>query len=91
MEEDDRSVPESPILPPDKVVETGKRKEIIHSPMHSVTAPTSPLPTSASTITNSKFLSSRNDHNGKVKSLPVNIFTYLIFSYFFPSCIIARD
>ncbi|XP_050462670.1 unextended protein isoform X2 [Cataglyphis hispanica] len=74
LEEDDRSVPESPVLPMDKPVENEKEKDAsIHSPIRSVTAPTSPIPTSASPITNSKFASPRND--GKTKNLSAKIQT----------------
>ncbi|KYQ49943.1 Metal transporter CNNM2 [Trachymyrmex zeteki] len=67
LEEDDRSVPESPILPADRMTNNEKGKgSIIHSPIRSVTAPTSPLPVSASPITNSKFISPRND--GKIRN-----------------------
>lgn len=60
LEEDDRSVPESPILPSGKNNENEKGKEI-QSPVRCVTAPTSPLPVSANPITNSNFVSPRND------------------------------
>ncbi|XP_011258942.2 metal transporter CNNM4 [Camponotus floridanus] len=74
LEEDDRSVPESPVLPMDKLVENEKAKDIlIHSPVRSATAPTSPIPVSASPITNSKFTSPRND--GKTKNLSAKIQT----------------
>ncbi|XP_032674633.1 metal transporter CNNM4 [Odontomachus brunneus] len=72
LEEDDRSVPESPILPSDKGTENEK-KEIGHSPVRSVTAPTSPLPASVSPVSNSKFVSPRND--GKAKSLSAKVQT----------------
>lgn len=71
LEEDDRSAPESPILPADRLVDMKDEKgkdSVIHSPIRSVTAPTSPLPVSASLITNSKFVSSRND--GKTRHFP---------------------
>lgn len=75
LEEDDRSVPESPVLPMDKLVENEKGKDVlIHSPVRSVTAPTSPIPVSASPITNSKFTSPRND--GKTKNLSAKVSTY---------------
>ncbi|RLU26364.1 hypothetical protein DMN91_000158 [Ooceraea biroi] len=69
LEEDDRSVPESPVLPADKVVQNEKgRDSISHSsPVRSVTAPTSPLPVSASPVTNAKFASPRID--GKARNL----------------------
>ncbi|KAL6423177.1 hypothetical protein ACFW04_010093 [Cataglyphis niger] len=74
LEEDDRSVAESPVLPMDKPVENEKEKDAsIHSPIRSVTAPTSPIPTSANPITNSKFASPRND--GKTKNLSAKIQT----------------
>ncbi|KAL6264085.1 hypothetical protein P5V15_004164 [Pogonomyrmex californicus] len=77
LEEDDRSVPESPILPADKSANSEKGKDaVIHSPIRSVTAPTSPLPVSASPITNSKFISLRNDakvKNSSAKMSPVEI------------------
>ncbi|XP_029669173.1 metal transporter CNNM4 isoform X2 [Formica exsecta] len=74
LEEDDRSMPESPVLPADKLVENEKGKDsLIHSPVRSVTAPTSPIPVSASPITNSKFTSPRND--GKTKNLSAKIQT----------------
>ncbi|XP_011882400.1 PREDICTED: metal transporter CNNM4 [Vollenhovia emeryi] len=67
LEEDDRSVPESPILLADRSTDNEKGKgSVIHSPIRSVTAPTSPLPVSASPITNSKFVSPLNE--GKVKN-----------------------
>lgn len=66
LEEDDRSVPESPILPADRLTDSKKGKDsVIHSPIRSVTAPTSPLPVSASPITNSKFISR---YDGKVRN-----------------------
>ncbi|CAL1679730.1 unnamed protein product [Lasius platythorax] len=74
LEEDDRSVPESPVLLADKFAENEKGKDtMMHSPVRSVTAPTSPLPVSASPITNSKFASPRND--GKTKNLSTKIQT----------------
>ncbi|EFN86431.1 Metal transporter CNNM2 [Harpegnathos saltator] len=73
LEEDDRSVPESPILPSDKSAENEKTKDLIHSPIRSVTAPTSPLPASASPVINSKSISPRND--GKAKSLSTKVQT----------------
>ncbi|XP_048268620.1 unextended protein isoform X2 [Bombus terrestris] len=49
LDEDDRSMPESPILPVDKEKESKKEKEKekdnVQSPIHSATAPTSPAPT----------------------------------------------
>ncbi|XP_034193575.1 metal transporter uex isoform X2 [Osmia lignaria lignaria] len=49
LDEDDRSVPESPVLPIDKDKESKKDKEKekdgVQSPIHSATAPTSPAPT----------------------------------------------
>ncbi|XP_035727876.1 metal transporter CNNM4-like [Vespa mandarinia] len=72
LDEDDRSVPESPVLPKDKENETSKDKDIkSQSPIRSATAPTSPLPVSASPVTNSKFVSSHSDHNGKIKNSPI--------------------
>ncbi|XP_072767683.1 unextended protein [Anoplolepis gracilipes] len=73
LEEDDRSVPESPVLPADKLAENERKDSLIHSPVRSVTAPTSPIPVSASPITNSKFASPRND--GKIKNLSTKIQT----------------
>ncbi|KYN17809.1 Metal transporter CNNM2 [Trachymyrmex cornetzi] len=78
LEEDDRSVPESPILPADRTNNEKGKDSIIHSPIRSVTAPTSPLPVSASPITNSKFISPRNDgkirnSSAKVQTSPVEI------------------
>ncbi|KYN32677.1 Metal transporter CNNM2 [Trachymyrmex septentrionalis] len=78
LEEDDRSVPESPILPADRTNNEKEKDSIIHSPIRSVTAPTSPLPVSASPITNSKFISPRNDgkirnSSAKVQTSPVEI------------------
>ncbi|XP_014472323.1 PREDICTED: metal transporter CNNM4 [Dinoponera quadriceps] len=73
LEEDDHSVPESPVLPSDKAAENEKTKDIAHSPVRSVTAPTSPLPTSTSSVINSKFVSPRND--GKTKNLPMKVQT----------------
>ncbi|XP_012235978.1 unextended protein isoform X2 [Linepithema humile] len=67
LEEDDRSVPESPVFSADKTTEHEKAKDAVtHSPVRSVTAPTSPLPVSASPITNSKFISPRNDAKIKI-------------------------
>lgn len=78
LEEDDRSVPESPVLHADKLVENERGKEsVIHSPVRSVTAPTSPLPVSANPITNSKFASPRND--GKTKNLSTKIPTTYVY------------
>ncbi|KAK2575789.1 hypothetical protein KPH14_007174 [Odynerus spinipes] len=72
LDEDDRSVPESPVLSKDKESETNNEKEVKHqSPIRSATAPTSPLPVSASPITNSKFVSSHSDHNGKIQNSPI--------------------
>nr|XP_012146877.1 PREDICTED: metal transporter CNNM4 isoform X2 [Megachile rotundata] len=73
LDEDDRSVPESPVLPIDKDKESKKEKEkdSVQSPIHSATAPTSPAPVSASPVTHSKFISSYSDHNGKLKNSPV--------------------
>ncbi|XP_043266267.1 unextended protein isoform X2 [Colletes gigas] len=71
LDEDDRSVPESPVLPIDKEKEIKKEKDSIQSPVHSATAPTSPAPVSASPVTHSKFISSYSDHNGKLKNSPV--------------------
>ncbi|XP_054013129.1 unextended protein [Hylaeus anthracinus] len=65
LDEDDRSVPESPVLPIDK------EKDNVQSPIHSATAPTSPAPVSASPVTHSKFISSYSDHNGKLKNSPI--------------------
>ncbi|KAG5328015.1 CNNM2 protein, partial [Acromyrmex charruanus] len=77
LEEDDRSVPESPILPADRINAEKGKDSIIHSPIRSVTAPTSPLPVSASPITNSKFISPRNEgkmrNSSKVQTSPVEI------------------
>ncbi|KAL0123296.1 hypothetical protein PUN28_005675 [Cardiocondyla obscurior] len=74
LEEDDRSVPESPILPTDRSMDGDKRKDsVIHSPVRSATAPTSPLPVSASPITNSKFVSPRND--GKIRNSSAKVST----------------
>ncbi|XP_012532156.1 metal transporter CNNM4 [Monomorium pharaonis] len=78
LEEDDRSVPESPILPMDRLTDSEKGKDAVHSPVRSVTAPTSPIPVSASPITNSKFISPRNDgkvrnSSAKVQMSPVEI------------------
>ncbi|KYM96089.1 PREDICTED: metal transporter CNNM4 [Cyphomyrmex costatus] len=74
LEEDDRSVPESPILPADRMMNNEKGKDgVIHSPIRSVTAPTSPLPVSASPITNSKFISPRND--GKIRNSSAKVQT----------------
>jgi len=78
LEEDDRSVPESPILPLDKLMDSEKGKDtVIHSPIRSVTAPTSPIPVSASPITNSKFISPRND--GKIRNLSTKVSICLSF------------
>lgn len=79
MDEDDRSMPESPILPVDKEKESKKEKEKekekdnVQSPIHSATAPTSPAPVSANPITHSKFISLYSDHNGKLKNSPVKV------------------
>lgn len=75
LEEDDRSVPESPILLADRLMDNEKGKDaVIHSPIRSVTAPTSPLPVSASPITNSKFISPRYD--GKIRNSSAKVSTY---------------
>lgn len=79
LEEDDRSVPESPVLPSDKIAENEKTKEIAHSPVRSVTAPTSPLPVNASPVINSKSVSPRND--GKAKNLSMKVSTHFTFMY----------
>ncbi|XP_011707043.1 PREDICTED: uncharacterized protein LOC105462213, partial [Wasmannia auropunctata] len=74
LEEDDRSVPESPILPADRLTDSERGKDAVtHSPIRSVTAPTSPLPVSASPITNSKFISPRND--GKIRNSTAKVQT----------------
>ncbi|KOX79812.1 Metal transporter CNNM2 [Melipona quadrifasciata] len=84
LDEDDRSMPESPVLPIDKEKESKnekekekesknekeKEKDNMQSPVHSATAPTSPAPVSASPVTHSKFISSYSDHNGKLKNSP---------------------
>ncbi|KAK1125651.1 hypothetical protein K0M31_005209 [Melipona bicolor] len=74
LDEDDRSMPESPVLPIDKEKESKnekeKEKDNVQSPVHSATAPTSPAPVSASPVTHSKFISSYSDHNGKLKNSP---------------------
>ncbi|CAD1468894.1 unnamed protein product [Heterotrigona itama] len=73
LDEDDRSMPESPVLPIDKEKENKnekeKEKDNVQSPVHSATAPTSPAPVSASPVTHSKFIS-YSDHNGKLKNSP---------------------
>ncbi|XP_017886454.1 metal transporter CNNM4 [Ceratina calcarata] len=79
LDEDDRSMPESPVLPLEKDKEPKKEaekekvkeKETVQSPIHSATAPTSPAPVSASPVIHSKFISSYSDHNGKLKNSPV--------------------
>lgn len=83
MDEDDRSVPESPVLPKDKEIEASKEKEVkSQSPIRSATAPTSPLPVSASPVTNSKFVSSHSDHNGKIKNSPIKVCHFELASFF---------
>ena len=87
MDEDDRSMPESPVLPIDKEKENKnekeKEKDNVQSPVHSATAPTSPAPVSASPVTHSKFISSYSDHNGKLKNSPGKVdFSLLQFYYF---------
>lgn len=84
MDEDDRSMPESPVLPIEKEKENKKEKEKekdnVQSPVYSATAPTSPAPVSASPVTHSKFISSYSDHNGKLKNSPVKVtFNYYNF------------
>lgn len=70
LDEDDRSVLESPVLSrKDKEKEAG----VQHSPIKSATAPTSPIPVSASPVTNAKFISTRTGHNGKLKTSPINV------------------
>jgi len=83
LEEDDRSVPESPVFSADKTTEPPEKGKdaVTHSPIRSVTAPTSPLPVSASPITNSKFISPRND--AKIKIMPVKVCPYFIFFFIF--------
>ncbi|KZC10512.1 Metal transporter CNNM2 [Dufourea novaeangliae] len=71
LDEDDRSVPESPVLPMDKEKEPKRDKDSSQSPVYSATAPTSPAPVSASPVTHSKFVSSYSDHNGKLKNSPI--------------------
>ncbi|XP_076759804.1 metal transporter uex isoform X2 [Xylocopa sonorina] len=79
LDEDDRSVPESPVLPLDKEKEhkkeKEKEKENVQSPVHSATAPTSPAPVSVSPVTHAKFISSYSDHNGKLKNSPATVIT----------------
>lgn len=78
LEEDDRSVPDSPVLTADKTAENEKGKDAVnHSPIRSVTAPTSPLPASSSPVPNSKGVSPRND--GKTKTLSPKVLTFLTF------------
>lgn len=80
MDEDDRSMPESPVLPIEKEKENKKEKDNVQSPVYSATAPTSPAPVSASPVTHSKFISSYSDHNGKLKNSPVKVtFNYYNF------------
>ncbi|XP_015609987.1 metal transporter CNNM4 [Cephus cinctus] len=66
-EEDQRSAPDSPVLPRDK------DKDSKNMLQRNVTAPTSPVPVSASPMTNAKFVSSSGDHNGKLKSSPAKM------------------
>ncbi|XP_043275571.1 unextended protein isoform X2 [Venturia canescens] len=69
LDEDDRSVLESPTLSR-KDYKDKDASETQNSPRKSVTAPTSPVPVSASPVTNSKFISTRTGHNGKLKTSP---------------------
>lgn len=82
MDEDDRSVPESPVLAIDKEKDykREKEKDPAQSPVHSATAPTSPAPVSASPVTHSKFISPYSDHNGKLKSSPAKVRLYIKIS-----------
>lgn len=80
LDEDDRSMPESPVLPVEKEKESKKEKEKekdnVQSPVYSATAPTSPAPVSASPVTHSKFISSYSDHNGKLKNSPTAVISF---------------
>ncbi|XP_015609989.1 metal transporter CNNM4 isoform X2 [Cephus cinctus] len=66
-EDEQRSVPDSPMLPRDK------DKDSQNTLQRNATAPTSPVPVSASPMTNAKFVSPRSDHNGKLRSSPAKM------------------
>ena len=76
LDEDDRSVPESPILPKDKEANDVRRDSLAPqaSPMRhsSLPAVTAALPVSASPNTNSKFVSIAGP-NGQLKNSPVKV------------------
>ncbi|KAK0157458.1 hypothetical protein PV328_011201 [Microctonus aethiopoides] len=72
LDEDDHSTPPSPILSANS--DDIKLSEITQrSPIHNTTAPTSPLPVSASPITNSKFIPPKSGPNGQIKTSPVRM------------------
>ncbi|KAK0161510.1 hypothetical protein PV327_009972 [Microctonus hyperodae] len=72
LDEDDHSTPPSPILSANS--DDIKLSDITQrSPKHSTTAPTSPLPVSASPITNSKFIPPKSGPNGQLKTSPVKM------------------
>ncbi|XP_012250855.2 unextended protein isoform X2 [Athalia rosae] len=72
LDDDDRSAPESPVLlRSNKAKETDKEPEARQTPML-VTAPSSPIPVSASPVTNAKFIPRQGgqSHNGEIKNSP---------------------
>lgn len=69
LDEDDRSAPESPILPKDRGFDDIKEQQ--QTPIHKVTTLPALLPVSASPITNSKFISPHSEYNGKLKTSPI--------------------
>lgn len=80
LDEDDRSVPESPILPKDKDTKD-IRKDVAHgqSPMRHSSLPAvavTPLPVSASPNTNSKFIS-KGGPNGQLKNSPIKVIIHI--------------
>ncbi|XP_043468398.1 unextended protein isoform X1 [Leptopilina heterotoma] len=73
LDEDDRSAPESPILPKDKGFGDVEEQTQTHTPIHKVTTLPALLPVSASPITNSKFISPHSEYNGKLKTSPIKV------------------
>lgn len=71
LDEDDRSAPSSPTLT--RKDDDTRSNDNQSSPMRSATAPTSPIPVSASPLTNSKFVSPKNGPNGQLKTSPIKI------------------
>ncbi|XP_015518778.1 unextended protein isoform X1 [Neodiprion lecontei] len=77
LDEDDRSAPESPVLSrsnKEKERDKEKEKDSHQTPLH-VAAPSSPLPVSASPVTNAKFISPKGGqiYNGEIKGSPRKI------------------